>query len=307
MRQIQSMYWLMRRELWEHKALWLAPAVTGLLFLAGTIWGFITLVNTPEAVEAFNREALPQLESQGLADVAHGLTRASSGLLYMVMLVVLYFYCLDCLYSERRDRSILFWRSLPVSDTMTVGSKLLVALLLAPVIVVAIGVVLEVLHLLLAAPILVLGTDMGFADYAQPMAVLSALALALGDMWLVGVWFLPYFGWLFLVSAWAKRAAFLWAILPPLGVALLEWVALRSMHFLELLGYHLALPFRNLEQQGFGFRIDGAGNANELEASSAQTTGLGGLAEPGFWIGLAIGLAFLGTAIAIRRYRGETD
>lgn len=307
MRQIQSMYWLMRRELWEHKALWLAPAVTGLLFLAGTIWGFVTLVNTPEAVEAFNREALPQLESQGLADVAHGLTRASSGLLYMVMLVVLYFYCLDCLYSERRDRSILFWRSLPVSDTMTVGSKLLVALLLAPVIVVAIGVVLEVLHLLLAAPILVLGTDMGFAEYAQPMAVLSALAGALADMWLVGVWFLPYFGWLFLVSAWAKRAAFLWAILPPLGVALLEWVALRSTQFLELLGHHLALPFRNLEQQGFGFRIDGSGNATELEASSAQTTGLGGLAEPGFWIGLAIGLAFLGTAIAIRRYRGETD
>lgn len=307
MNRVLPMYWLLRRELWEHKALWLAPAITGLVVMAGLIWGYISLVSNPDFVTVFNREAIPQMQSQGMDNIAHGLTRASAGLLYMVMLVVLYFYSLDCLYGERKDRSILFWRSLPVSDTMTVGSKLLVALLLAPIIVVVVGVGLEILHLILAAPILVLGTDLSFGDYAQPLSVLSALLGSLRDMWLVGIWFLPYFGWLFLVSAWARRAAFLWAVLPPLGLALLEWVALRSAEFLSLLGRHLSMPFQRLEEQDFGIRIHDQGGAAHIEGSSVETTGLAGLTEPGFWIGLAIGITFLATAVAIRRYRGETD
>lgn len=307
MNRILPMYWLLRRELWEHKALWLAPAVTGLVFMIGLIWGYISIVSNPNVVEVFNREAIPQMQAQGLDNVVHGVTRASAGLLYMVMLVVLFFYSLDCLYGERKDRSILFWRSLPVSDTMTVGSKLLVTLFLAPIIVVATGVGLEILHLVLAAPILVLGTDLGFGDYAQPLSVISSLLGSLWDMWLVGIWFLPYFGWLFLVSAWARRAVFLWAVLPPLGMALLEWVALRSAEFLSLLGRHLSMPFQRLEDQNFGIRIHNEGGAAQIEGSSVQTTGLSGLTEPAFWIGLAIALAFLAGAVAIRRYRGESD
>ncbi|MEA5445875.1 hypothetical protein VCB98_08595 [Gammaproteobacteria bacterium AB-CW1] len=301
MNQLHAMYSLIRRELWEHKSLWIAPAVTAALFLVASVWGFISLVSNPTAVEQFNQHVLPQMTGDRAFDVAHGMTRASAFTIYAVMVVVLFFYALDCLYSERRDRSILFWRSLPVSDTLTVLSKLLVVLLVAPVIVLLVGLALEVLGLLLA-PILVMGTDMSFGDYLQPLAALSALFGMLGDMWLLGLWFLPYFGWLFLVSAWARKAAFLWAVLPPLGVALVEWVALSSREFLKMIGHHISLPFQNAQQQDFGFRT---GDLN-VEASAAEITGLAGFAEPAFWIGLAVGVAFIAAAVAIRRYRGET-
>ena len=303
---MQSLYWLVRRELWEHKALWIAPAVTGGLLLVATVWGFIAMVSNPEAAAVFNDQAVPQLQQSGTADLAHGFTRAGMALLYLVMLVVLFFYCLDSLYGERRDRSILFWRSLPVSDTMTVLSKVLVALVVAPLIIVAMAIALEILDLLTAGPIVAFGTALSYGEYFQPLAVLSAIVGTLGDMWLLGLWFLPYFGWLFLVSAWARRAAFLWALMPPLGIGLAEYLMFRTTGFFRLIGEHLALPFRGLSEQQFGFRVDSSGVLTQAGAAGPDLTGLSGLAEPGFWIGLSVGVVFLAGATAIRRYRGET-
>jgi ABC-2 type transport system permease protein len=244
MNQLRSLYWLVRRELWENKALWIAPAVTAGLLLVATVWGFIAMISNPEAVEAFNEYAVPELLSHGTADLAHGFSRAGIALLYLVMLVVLFFYILDSLYGERRDRSILFWRSLPVSDTLTVASKVTVAIVVAPLIVVAIALCLEVVDVLISGPIVAMGTDLRYGDYVQPLASLSAVSGGLRDMWLLGLWFLPYIGWLFLVSAWARRAAFLWAILPPLGLGLAEYLMFRSRHFFEMIGHHLSLPFQ---------------------------------------------------------------
>lgn len=306
MNKFQSLYWLVRRELWENKALWIAPAVTAALIVVATVWGFIAMLGNPEAMEAFNEHAVPRLLDHGTADIAHGFTRAGIALLYMVMLVVLFFYILDSLYGERRDRSILFWRSLPVSDTLTVVSKLVVALVVAPLIIIAIALVMEVIDALVNGPIVALGTQLGYGDYFQPLAVIAALLGGLADMWLLGLWFLPYAGWLFLVSAWAKRAAFLWALLPPLGVGLAEYLMFRSHVLFSLIGHHLSLPFKGLSEQQFGFRIGGDGDLAEVGASTAELTGLAGLTEVGFWVGLVIGIGFLAGAVAIRRYRGET-
>jgi len=302
-RQLQT---LIRRELWEHKALWIAPVVTAVLLWVATFWALVSMVTTPEAVGAFNEHAVPELSGNGASQMAHGMVRAGVALLYLVTLVVLFFYVLDSLYGERKDRSILFWRSLPVSDTLTVLSKVVVALVIAPLIVVAIAVALELLDLVTTGPLIAFGTDLGYWDFLQPGAVFMALLESLRDMWWLGLWYLPFFGWLFLISAWARRAAFLWALFPPLGVALAEYLIFRSIGFLSLLGGHFAMPFKNMSESQFGFRFDTERGVSEIQGSAAELIGLSGLTEPAFWVGLALGAGLIAGAIAIRRYRGET-
>ena len=62
------------------------------------------------------------------------------------------FYCLDALYGERRDRSILFWKSLPVSDLTTVLSKASIPIVVLPLLTFAVTVATQLIMLLSAAP-----------------------------------------------------------------------------------------------------------------------------------------------------------
>src|SRR5688500_3753928 len=50
----------------------------------------------------------------------------------LTTLIIAFFYGLDALHGERRDRSILFWKSLPVSDRTPVLSKVLVMMAVLP-------------------------------------------------------------------------------------------------------------------------------------------------------------------------------
>src|SRR5206468_10746510 len=68
-------------------------------------------------------------------------------------LIVGIFYCLDALYGERRDRSILFWKSLPVSDVMAVLSKLAIPIVILPLLSFAVTVATQFFMLLLSTVI----------------------------------------------------------------------------------------------------------------------------------------------------------
>jgi len=297
---------LIRRELWEHKALWLAPAVTALLLWVALMWGMVSLISDGDALEMFNQNAVADLRGEQGYQFAYAMMRASIALLYLVMLVVLFFYALDSLYAERRDRSILFWRSLPVSDTVTVASKALTAIVVAPLIVIAIVLGLELLDVLITKPLLAIVSDLGYWESLHLSAVMRGVVESLWDMWLLGLWYLPFFGWLFLASAWARRSAFLWAVLPPLGLGLAEYLIFRSREFFILIGEHFARPFKDLVDGYFGFQIRPGDDVSQIQGGALELTGLSGMATPAFWIGLAIGFAMLAAAVAIRRYRGET-
>ena len=146
------------------------------------------------------------------------------------------FYCLDALHGERRDRSILFWKSLPVSDLTTVLSKASIPLVVLPLLTFAITVVTQLIMLLLSSAVL-LGSGLSVATLWTQ--------LSLPQMWLVllyhlvtvhALWYAPIYGWLLLVSAWARRAPFLWAALPLLAIALVEKIAFNTSHFATMLG-----------------------------------------------------------------------
>ncbi|MEJ7805962.1 MAG: hypothetical protein WKG03_08595, partial [Telluria sp.] len=238
---MNTMKWLLRREFWEHKgAMFWAPLVAAaLLFclLSGTVlYG--------AAQGEFKRELSVKLSSKGdqttviqsglgnvpheakvqIAEVAANAYIALAAPLFIMLAVVSFFYCLAALHEERRDRSILFWKSLPVSDAQTVLSKVLTAGIVAPLITIAVGVFLSVLTLFVVASVAAFeGVNLFGMVLSNPNFYLVPLAL-LGLLPVYLVWALPTIGWLLMVSSWAKSKVFLWAVgAPLLLVGMLKW------------------------------------------------------------------------------------
>src|SRR5436309_8718675 len=157
------------------------------------------------------------------------------GMLLLTALLVWVFYCLDALYGERRDRSILFWKSLPVSDLATVLSKTMVPFVILPLLTVVLAAVAHAVMLLLSSAVLM-------ASGQGPGTLWAHVSLP--EMWLMLLyhmvtahilWYAPIYGWLLFVSAWARRAPWLWAILPPLAVGVVERIAFGSSVLGDLL------------------------------------------------------------------------
>ena len=261
---------LVRRELWEHRGLIWAPLAMALTIIVLSLLGAAQDIALPGVVVV--RDADEQRDFLSTLMIGLLVPQLLAGL------VVVFFYLLDGLFTERRDRSILFWKSLPVSDTKTVLSKLFVALVAMPLWIWALSLLVGlVVFGVLAAkvsntPAAALGTWHG-----EDWLVLQATLL--GKLAVKALWYLPVAGWLLLVSALAKRAPFLWATLPFLVLSLAERIALGT----NVMGALVA-------QRLFGFR-------EEVSLMSEFSL----LASPDLWIGVAIGAALVYAAIRVRQ------
>jgi ABC-2 type transport system permease protein len=278
--------WQLRRELWESRSIYLAPfAVTGLVLLGAVIGAF----------------QMPA-KMRGIAGLAPAAQHAAltndymmaSLLIMATTFVVSFFYCLDALQSERRDRSILFWKSLPVSDLATVLSKATVPLVILPLLTVALAATAHAVMLLLSSAVLMAnGQDPGplWAHVSLPE---MSLMLLYHMMTAHSLWYAPIYGWLLFVSAWARRAPWLWAILPPLAIGVVEKIAFGSSVFGHLLAN----------------RLSGGPGGREFTAASRmmdplmQMTPGTFLASAGLWVGLVVAAGCLGGAVWLRRRRG---
>ena len=261
---------LVRRELWEHRGLIWAPLAMALTIIVLSLLGAAQDITLPGVVVV--RDADEQRDF--LSTLMFGLLVPQ----LLAGLVVVFFYLLDGLFTERRDRSILFWKSLPVSDTKTVLSKLFVALVAMPLWIWALSLLVGlVVFGVLAAkvsntPAAALGTWHG-----EDWLVLQATLL--GKLAVKALWYLPVAGWLLLVSVLAKRAPVLWATLPFLVLSLAERIALGT----NVMGALVA-------QRLFGFR-------EEVALMSEFPL----LASPDLWIGVAVGAALVYAAIRVRQ------
>ena len=261
---------LVRRELWEHRGLIWAPLAMALTIIVLSLLGAAQDITLPGVVVV--RDADEQRDFLSTLMIGLLVPQLLAGL------VVVFFYLLDGLFTERRDRSILFWKSLPVSDTKTVLSKLFVALVAMPLWIWALSLLVGlVVFGVLAAkvsntPAAALGTWHG-----EDWLVLQATLL--GKLAVAALWYLPVAGWLLLVSVLAKRAPFLWATLPFLVLSLAERIALGT----NVMGALVA-------QRLFGFR-------EEVSLMSEFSL----LASPDLWIGVAIGAALVYAAIRVRQ------
>lgn len=329
---MKTMKWLVRREFWEHKgALLWAPIVAGGLMVSLFAFGVImALSRSPGDIVRVNGEVVSNTQGLGFGDLFNKLPAkeqanimdmigtgyvAAAAPLFLMLAVIAFFYCLSALHDERRDRSILFWKSLPVSDAQTVISKALTAALVAPLITIAVGVFISLLMLLIAGVsvafhgINVFGPLLSNAQfYLTPLQVLSLLPVYV-------LFALPTIGWLMMVSAWAKSKVFLWAVgAPLLAMAVVKW-----FDYLLNLGINMEWVSHNILGRGLFGLVPGAWMALEkvnpqlmLDATN-QHVALGGvvtqsymaLANPGVWIGAAAGIAMLYAATRLRRWKDE--
>ena len=273
-------YWSVRRELWEYRSIYIAPLAVGALALFGF---FIATIGRALAT--------PDLE-QRRAILQEPYTFAT-GLIMVTAFIVGIFYSLDALHGERRDRSILFWKSLPVSDLTTVLAKASIPLVVLPVFSMAIVVVTTLLMRLMSSfALMISGLNAATAWDQSPLSHMWLLLL----YHLVTVhvlWHAPIYAWFLLVSGWARRATFLWAILPWFALAAVEKIAFHTTWLLRFLQYRLTGPE--------DFRFAGSRQAS-MEAMHALDPGKF-LTSPGLWIGLVVAAAFLVAAARLRRDR----
>ena len=283
----QPFFWSVRRELWESRWIYLAPlAVSGLL-----LFGFLfTLIRFPAKMRGFSMLDAPHYRE---AIVTH--YDIVAGLMMAIAILVDVFYCIDALYGERRDRSILFWKSLPVSDRTTVLAKASIPFVVVPLLTTAIAVATQLIMLLLSSAVL-LGSGMSVAPYWASLAVPCMWWLLFYHIVTAHtLWPAPIYCWLLLVSGSARRAPLLWAVVPPFVIAGLERIVFGTWHFARFLGARF-----------IGDTSAAAMKSGDTFPTNPMThiTPATFLTSAGLWIGLLIAAAFLVTAIRLRRYRG---
>jgi ABC-2 type transport system permease protein len=208
------------------------------------------------------------------------------------------FYCLGALHNERRDRSILFWKSLPVSDLTAVLAKAIVPLVVLPAVTIVIVCALHLFMLLMGtATLLAHGLDPTPFWTQVPWLRVEVTLLYL--LVALSLWYAPIYGWLLLVSAWARRAPFLWAVLPPLALCLLEKIAFDTSNLGALLSYRL--------HGGFSEAFDVADVQDHHAMMHLPKIDVAQfLSTPGLWAGLVFAAGFLAAAVWMRRYREPT-
>ena len=285
--------WLIKREFWENRAIWVIPSIIGIVMLLGVLFGRIQFMNldTPQQSHVVGQMVLS----------AFGAT------FFVVMSIYSTWYLLDCLYGDRKDRSVLFWKSLPISDTTTVLSKLLVALIVIPLVY----FVAADITTLLAAFILsvrssgALGGAMWHGDLWLQLQILWLYVIVT-----TAIWFLPVAGWLMVISAWAKRAVMLWSILPPLALYLGEHLFMRT-HFIatqladRLMGYG-PRAFHTGADSNFWMTTTFDNDQITTPSSLwALLNPAGFFSSPQTWIGAAVGAALVVAAIQLRLRRTE--
>jgi len=281
---MRPLYWSLRREFWENRWIYLAPLASAAVFLIGFV---ISAGHIPAKMRGLT--GLSAIEQRDAIAQPYDM---AAGFLMAIGMLVAGFYSLSALQGERRDRSILFWKSMPLSDRTVVLAKAVIPIFLVQLITVAVTVVLQCLMLLVNSAVL--------AGSGQSVAMLWRVMVPF-QMWLMlfyhlmtvhSLWHAPFYGWMLLVSSWARRAAFLWAALPVVAIFALEKLLFHTTHFIDFLGYHLS------GDPGVVFVRDFPTDP------MTQLSPLHFLISPELWIGLAFTALCVAGAVRLRRQQG---
>ncbi len=351
--------WLVRREIWEHRAIWMAPAVVLALLLLGAVTGYLFIGDIVVDAEAPGAEAGATLSEEDVAELKRSIEQggvvgamteeerraaldklarpesrrvvgpaealsmvpqakqvkivsvfyaAVAMLVFLVMGTIAFFYSLDSLYSDRRDRSMLFWKSLPLSDAETVLAKFFTAAIAIPLVAAVAALLAQLIAAAgAAAKVSMIGGD--------PSVLWNPLVLgaALGSSGLLAavsvLWYAPLVAYLLVVSAWAPRSPFLWAALPPVAVAMLERITLGTSHVKDLLGDRFLGPIKALfsdASHSHGVIVQQGGDSGASPAAAEfGSRVLDFVISPSMLIGLLGAVLLIAAAIWGRRYREE--
>jgi len=219
---------LLHREFWENKgAFRTTPLVIGGICVALLLMAIFTTAHFDNELYTFKEavRALAQQPAEFRATHFHQVMLGSSVFFTVVLSFVVFFYLLGALYDDRKDRSILFWKSMPASDALTIASKLLAAMLIAPVMFWIVFVLTQVALAIIASVMVISVGENPWTLFLGQVNPLQGWFMVLFSYLAAAVWFLPFYGWLLLVSAFAPRIPLLFAVLPPVIFAVLQiWI-----------------------------------------------------------------------------------
>ncbi len=319
---MNTLKWLLKREYWEHKGgfFWAPVVISGIISLLtiGSLLFAAGLGNNAGMHFAGNSEmnlqvALSKVTEPDKIEFAQGLASGYPLIgvpIIVAMVFVVFFYCLGALFDDRKDRSILFWKSLPISDKDTVLSKVITASLVAPIIA-CLAVLTMSLIILLLFMVIVAFHGLNLFGYVLGDSHFYLTALQFLSMIpLYALWALPTIAYLLFVSSWAKTKPFLWAVgVPVLGGVIISW-----LNAMFNFGLDMSSFWKFLSARWFGSLVPGSwlANAEGLQIedkhqgfNAVLMQSYQQFAHLNIWIGIVIGVALLFAAIQMRRYRDE--
>jgi ABC-2 type transport system permease protein len=298
---------LVKREIWEHRSLYITPAVVGFLMILMLMTGFIFASKYQQYIDMGIVGAQNLVGDAERRALVFAILVPNTVPFLFAGAILTIFYTLDSLYAERKNKSILFWRSLPITDAETVVSKFLTAALAIPVIAFVVIIVTHILVLLM--------TSIFISAEGGSSLFLIWKSAPLFDVWagilivtlLLPIWFSPFIGWFLFVSAWTKRSPLLMAFLPLVMVPVLEYWVLRTHLIKDAIQSRFdQLPmFKGIQPELFF-------DERELIASADAISLLGlldigkFLASPATWAGVIVCGLFMTAAIYVRRYRDDS-
>jgi ABC-2 type transport system permease protein len=289
-RATRPFYWSVRRELWDNPSIYIAPLVAAGVVLLGCL---LTAYRLPQ----MRRAALLLDSTRQRAAIETPYDLAALMIMFTAFIVAV-FYSLDALHGERRDRSILFWKSMPVSDRITVLSKAVVPLVIVPLLTFIVVQVTQLIMLLISSAALAPSGLAGTTWALLPICRLSVILFY--GLITSALWAAPLYGWLLLVGGYARRATFLWAVLPWLALCAIEKIVMGTAYLARMVGQRVTGNFEEafvVVQYPKGAHVPMVDRLTQLDP-------LKFLSSPGLWIGLIVAAGFIVAAIQQRRYRG---
>jgi len=283
--------WLVRREFWENRAIWMIPVVMSAFLLLVALFGRVDLLAVSVHVPG--------------STVGQAFLAAVAATFFAVMSIYAAWYLLDCLYADRKDRSVLFWKSLPISDTTTVMSKLATALIVIPLVYFAAA---DLTTLLMAFIISVRARSFLGGALWQADLWLQMQALWLYMIVTTAIWYLPVAAYLLVISSWARRAVTLWSLLPPIALILGE----RWFFGTHVVAHQLGVRLFGFPDVAFNPNLGSWANTvvdHDSVRSPADILSFldfgGFVSNAQAWIGAAAGVALIFAAIQLRMRRTE--
>ncbi|MBT8091634.1 MAG: ABC-2 transporter permease [Gammaproteobacteria bacterium] len=302
-----QLFALLKREVWEHRSIYVTPTAIASIVTLGTL---AMLMFAGGFAKELDIAIFGATNIAGDAERKIALTGffiGTSWLFLFAAMVLTVFYTLDSLYAERKDKSILFWRSLPITDAEAVVSKLLTALIVIPLFTTGAIIVTHLVNLLVTSVwVSIKGGDAGHLIWGS---------VPLLDNWLAGtivilataVWMSPFIGWFLFVSAFTKRSPLLMAFMPLVLIPLIEIIFLRSSLFAQaVFGRGGMIPlFRGMDVDTF-FDKEKLRISEEVVGLLPYIDLSQFLTSLPMWSGVVVCGLFVTAAIYVRRYRDES-
>jgi ABC-2 type transport system permease protein len=284
---LRRLFWSVRRELWENRSIYVAPVSIAIAVLIGFFIRTMALAHTMRDLSA-----LPTAEQRAAIEMPY---EVAAFLIIVTAYLVGVFYSLDALHGERRDRSILFWKSLPVSDLTTVVSKAILPVVILPLLAYVIILPTQLIMFVQNSASLMM-THRGADILWNELPLFQMALVLLYGLVVHALWHAPIYAWLLFVSAWQRRGMFLSAVVPPIAIAAVEKYSFGSTYFVSLLKYRII----GAMQEAFAVTAE---QRHRPIDSITELDPVRFLTSAGLWLGLVATGALLVAAARMRRHR----